>query len=153
MSSVNETPRKSRRQHALGAALIAVLAVLVVQSAVLVAHQWKIDDLQSQQKVPAPSGPPGPAGPPGPEGPAGAPGKDGTDGADGTNGKDGTNGREGRDGTNGRDGRDGQNTVAEPEPSESRPHGGRRTRSGFPRHLVGEEPQEVGPLPVGRPVP
>ncbi|MFF0285395.1 hypothetical protein [Streptomyces sp. NPDC005262] len=109
--------RKPWRPHVLGAALIVVL---VAESAVIVAQQGQIDDLQVQhidlqEHLVEPSAS-GPSGPPGPSGPAGPPGKDGKDGQDGRDGRDG---REGRDGSPGKDGTDGQAAAAEPAPTES----------------------------------
>ncbi|MGW7523324.1 hypothetical protein [Streptomyces sp. NPDC054783] len=95
-----EALRSPRRPLVLGAVLTVAL---VVQSAVLIAQQMWIDDLQTQpvglqeRLQTTPSGPPGP---PGPAGPIGPPGKDGTDGQDGQNG---TEGRSGKDGTDGKD--------------------------------------------------
>lgn len=103
MRSVIEVLRSPRRPFVLGAVLTVALAA---QSALIVAQQVQIDDLQMQpvdvqaNVKPGPSGPSGPPGPSGPGGPIGPAGKDGTDGKDGkegTNGKDGTAGKDGKD--------------------------------------------------------
>ncbi|MFD8717666.1 hypothetical protein ACFV2H_06470 [Streptomyces sp. NPDC059629] len=108
-----EALRSPRRPLVLGSVLTVAL---VVQSALLIAQQVQIDDLQMQPVdiqeslepgPPGPSGPPGPTGPPGPIGPPGKDGKDGKDGKEGANGKDGTNGKDGKD------------AVAPPAPAKS----------------------------------
>ncbi|MFE7323518.1 hypothetical protein ACFU8W_00780 [Streptomyces sp. NPDC057565] len=106
-----EALRSPRRPLVLGSVLTVAL---VVQSALLIAQQMQIDDLQMQpvdvqeSLEPGPAGPSGPPGPTGPAGPIGPPGKDGA------NGKDGTNGKDGKDGANGKDGKD---AVAPPAPA------------------------------------
>ncbi|MEK0097523.1 hypothetical protein ACFC4G_37015 [Streptomyces sp. NPDC056002] len=108
-----EVLRSPRRPLVLGTVLTVALAA---QSALIVAQQMQIDDLQMQpvdvqaNVEPGPSGPSGPAGPVGPAGPIGPAGKDGTNGKDG---KDGTNGKDGKDGANGKD------AVAPPAPAAS----------------------------------
>ncbi|MER6071422.1 hypothetical protein ABT187_21760 [Streptomyces sp. NPDC001817] len=100
MRSVIEALRNPRRPLVLGAVLTVAL---VVQSAVLIAQQMRIDDLQAQpvglqeRLQAAASGPPGPPGPPGPIGPPGKDGKDGQDGKDGTEGRSGKDGKDGKD--------------------------------------------------------
>ncbi|MDQ0994245.1 hypothetical protein [Streptomyces sp. V3I7] len=105
MRSVKEAWRSPRRRHVLGAVLTIAL---VAETAVLVAHQQELDDMQMQrvslqdggvgQGPPGPPGPSGPSGKPGPTGPTGVPGEDGDDGDDGRRGHNGRRGRDGRDG-------------------------------------------------------
>lgn len=103
MRSVIEALRSPRRPLVLGSVLTVAL---VAQSALIIAQQLQIDDLQLQpvnvqeSLEPGPPGPSGPPGPTGPAGPIGPPGKDGTDGQDG---QDGSNGRDGKDGKDGKD--------------------------------------------------
>lgn len=111
--SVIEVLRSPRRPLVLGTVLTVALAA---QSALIVAQQMQIDDLQMQpvdvqaNVKPGPSGPSGPPGPSGPGGPIGPAGKDGTDGKDG---KEGTNGQDGTAG------KDGQDAVVPPAPAAS----------------------------------
>ncbi|MFK0152028.1 hypothetical protein ACIQVL_04745 [Streptomyces sp. NPDC090499] len=103
--------RRPWRPLVLGAALGTAL---VAQSAALVVHQLQIDDmwtqntdLQSYYSDPGPSGPPGPSGAPGPHGPSGPPGKNGRPGRHGRDGFDGRDGHDGHDGRRGHRGRTG----------------------------------------------
>ncbi|MER5548789.1 hypothetical protein ACWDBD_05025 [Streptomyces sp. NPDC001118] len=103
MRNVIEALRNPRRPLVLGAVLTVAL---VVQSAVLLAQQGQIDDLQTQpvdSQGHLLTGPPGPSGPPGPRGPAGPIGPAGHDGKDGKDGKDGQDGHDGKDGKDGKD--------------------------------------------------
>ncbi|MER6573278.1 hypothetical protein ABT288_45845 [Streptomyces sp. NPDC001093] len=112
MNSVNEALRGPRRRLVLGAVLTVLL---VAQSAALVGHQQRLDELQSRgidlQGTGIKSGlvgPSGPSGPPGPTGPTGRPGR---------RGHDGRPGRRGRPGLRGRNGNPGRVIIAKPSSS------------------------------------
>lgn len=115
MNSVNEALRGPRRRLVLGAVLTVLL---IAQSAAIVGHQQRLDELQARRIDLQGNGiRHDPLGSPGPSGPSGPPGPTGPTGRPGHHGRPGHPGRRGRPGLRGRNGRPGQVIIARPSSS------------------------------------